>query len=754
MRYILFLFYFLPLILQAQEQTSVEIIEHGIDYDIIRIKVGGIKFKEINTHNGLEKKVLIDRGRNLLDKGAPDLPKLAFSLIVPDAKDGTIEILRSTSVEYLNIKVAPSKGKIYRNQNPDDIPYVYGEHYLQNRYYPSEQAYLFEPYILRDFRAQTLHINPVQYNAVAKKLKVYTEMYIKVSYDQNAENNIFQRLLEQPAVVDATFHELYKYHFLNYKTSSFGYTPLIQSGKLLILCDSKYANAMSDFIEWKNRKGFQVFFELSDTITGGATEANLKARVSQYYQQEQISYLLLVGDAPDIPPQNAYWTVPGLFGPSDLAYAYQSGNDHYPEFIVGRFSADTLQHVLTQVKRTLLYERQANNAGIWMRKQVAIGSDQGPGDKGEYDFEHLRGIADSNKNFGTYVFNYEFFDGSHGGNDAPGPPPVNSLRDAINDGIGLINYCGHGTVDMFVTSTFIGKDEMLNVTNNNGKWPFIFSTACQNGSFVYSTCLGENFLWADDGVGNPKGAIATIMSSINQSWDPPMHGQDEMNAILRGARPGIYQTTFGAITSSGIMGTNDFYNTTIDPHGGDEIADTWIVFGDPTVLLYTADNGQLNCSHNQTVGLNSTSFEVTSNEENSQIGLFYRGEYLSSAVVKNGKALFTFPPLQHLDTIYVTGTKMNFQPYYGMVSVINGAPFGLETLEKLNIYLYPNPANNTLYIKDVENKVMNILILDMQGRALLQTTSKIIDVSTLPSGLYEIALSLQNDRIVTKFLKK
>lgn len=754
MKKILLFLFCIPLVSLAQEQTQFTIIEHTVDYDIIKAKIGKVQYQEVITPNGIEKRISLQKGSQLIEKGAPDLPKLAISLIVPNARDGQVEIVSSSYNDITNLAVAPSKGKVYRHEKIADFPYTYGKVYNQNAFYPSEMASFHTPYILRDLRAQTLHLYPVKYNPVSKTLRTYDEIIFKVTYNKPATENVLYSQNEFPTAISSVYNEIYKYQFLNYKTLFGQYAPLPQHGKMLILCANDYASAMPEFIEWKERKGYEVFFEITDTITGGPTEANLLSRVSNYYQQEQITYLLIVGDATDIPAQNSYWNIFHLFGPSDWAYAYQSGNDHYPEFIVGRFSADTLLDVVTQVKRTLDYERDPYTGSNWMRNQVALGSDQGPGDKGQYDHVHLRTIADSNKYYGNYVFNYEFFDGTHGGADAPGPPPVNSLGDAINAGVGLINYCGHGSTDMFTTSTFIGASQMPNLTNNNGEWPFIFSTACINGNFVYATCLAENFLRARDSVGNPKGAIAAIMSSINQSWDPPMQGQDEMNAILNHNRPGTYQTTFGAIASSGVMSTNDHYNTPLDSNGGNEIADTWVVFGDPSVQLVTGDYGNLNCTHNSTIGVNSTKFEVICPQEYAQIGLYYQNDFLASAVVQNGKAIFEFPAVLNLDTIFVTATKQNFKPYLGIVEVTNGMPFGIDDLARHNIQVYPNPTSGTLVIKDQDHKVKSIRIVDLSGKILLRTNNKQVDMSKLAGGVYHIILRTKDDKEITTRVSK
>jgi len=755
MKKILLFLLCLPLISLAQKQSKFTILEHGINYDIIQAEIGTLSFHEVMTPNGIEKRTSLQKGSQFIEKGAPDLTKLSFSLIVPNNKDGSIEILSSKYEDLPNIEIAPSKGKIYRHEKPADFPYIYGDVYTKNEFYPNQLVEVREPYILRDLRGQAVHLFPIKYNPVSKTLRKFQQITFKITYDQDAQENILNVPNEFPSAIQHDYNQIYRYQFLNYKTLFGQYAPLSQHGKMLILCASDYASAMPEFIKWKEQKGIEVFFEITDTMTGGPTQLNLLSRISAYYNQKQIAYLLIVGDASDVEARNSYWQVPSLYGPSDWAYAYQSGSDHYPEFMVGRFSADTLQDVITQVHRTLEYEKNMNTASTWMHKQVAMGSDQGPGDKGQYDHDHLRVIADSNKNFGPYTYNYEFFDGTHGGNDAPGAPPVESLRDAINDGIGLINYCGHGSTDIFITSTFLGTAHVPLLTNDNGEWPFIFSTACQNGNFVYATCLGESFLRARDSVSlAPTGAVAAIMSSINQSWDPPMQGQDEMNALLCHNRSGTYQTTFGAISSSGIMSTNDHYNTPMDPNGGNEIADTWVVFGDPSVVLYTKNEGALTCTHDATIGVNSTNFEVMCAEENALIGLYYEDEFLASGVVENGKALFNFPAVLNLDTIFVTATKQNFQPYYGMVEITISTPFSVSELSKQGITVYPNPTANLLQLKDELNIIQSVELFDLSGRKLIHTESKQLNLNGFPNGIYQLNIQTEEGLFTVKVSKK
>ena len=92
-----------------------------------------------------------------------------------------------------------------------------------------------------------------------------------------------------------------------------------------------------------------------------------------------MTYLLLVGDKNQIPTfeVGSGWSE----GESDISYAYISGNDSYPEFFVGRFSASNSSHVNTQVERTIEYERDPQLNANWYKKGLMIASNEGSGSK-------------------------------------------------------------------------------------------------------------------------------------------------------------------------------------------------------------------------------------------------------------------------------------------------------------------------------------------------------------------------------------
>ena len=49
-----------------------------------------------------------------------------------------------------------------------------------------------------------------------------------------------------------------------------------------------------------------------------------------------------------------------------------------------------------------------------VHQSIGVGSNEGPGDDGEMDYEHLRNIADNKLIPFTYNYVYEFFEGARG----------------------------------------------------------------------------------------------------------------------------------------------------------------------------------------------------------------------------------------------------------------------------------------------------------------------------------------------------
>jgi len=614
-------------------------------------------FKTVRTPQGDAKVILADDLSAILEKGAPDLPKYTSSIIIPDLASMEFEILSSKFTEIQNINIAPSKGNFTRDIDPSTVPYEYGEAYNKNEFYPKSLTKLNTPYIIRDVRGQALHVFPFQYNPITKTLRIYSDIKVKVFVkDQNGENPLVRHRSFNK--VSREYKNIYTNHFINYETINSRYTPLEEEGKMLVICYDDWTTDMQPFVNWKNTIGRPC--EMVTVTDAGGTAPNIKTFVENYYNTNGLTYLLLVGDSAQVPTNSGG----GLGGDSDNAYGYITGSDHYQEFFVGRFSAETQAHVITQVQRTLEYEMGDQLQVDWLNQATAIASDQGPGDDGEYDYQHARNFQTDLTAF-TYVNPAaEIFDGSQGGEDASGNPAASVVANRLNSGTGIINYTGHGSETSWATSGF-NINDINNLTNDN-KLPFVWSVGCVNGVFVNTTGFGEVWLRAENN-GEPTGAIAIMASTINQSWSPPMIAQDEMVDLLVGASVNGTKRTYAGISINGCF-------QMIEESNDIPMIDTWTCFGDPSLYVRTDNASNMTISHNSQIVTGEATFNVSCDLDGALATLSKDNVIIGSATVNGGVAAITVGALTPGDILNIAVVGFNKVTYLSTATVI--APSG------------------------------------------------------------------------------
>ena len=702
--------------------ARVSLVSSDISTSVVHFSVDGFYLNEVKTPRGTAYTVSVGNASAMLIKGAPDLPKLAASVIIPDLARMDVEVISSSYVDYPAMEIAPSKGNLYRNIDPATVPFEYGKEYVSDRFFPNNDASLRDPFIIRDHRGQTIIANPFRYNPVTKVLRVYYDIVVMVkTVGDNGSNPLVRKSSE--GRIDSEFQAIYQNQFLN--SSNTDYTPLTDYGKMLVISHGAFMAAMQPFVDWKNSMGIPT--EMVDVASIGVSASAIKSYITNYYNTNGLTFVLLVGDAPQIPTN----TTGSLGGPSDVAYGYIVGNDHYPDLFVGRFSAENVSHVQTMVQRTLEYEQNPLTSTDWFSKGIGIGSDQGPGDDNEYDYQHIRNIRTDLMAF-TYTGVAELYDGSQGSEDQAGNPTTSMVSSFVNAGSSVINYTGHGSDNSWGTTGFSNSN--VNALTNQHMWPFIFSVACVNGNFSGGTCFAEAWLRATNS-GSPTGAVATLMSTINQSWDPPMDGEDEMDDILVETYSGNVKRTFGGVSMNGCMHMNDQYGS-----GGDEMTDTWTIFGDPSVMVRTAMPASIVASHAPTVFLGCSEFTVNADAEGALIALSINNQLIGTGFIAGGTTTITFSPLTNVGNVKVVATAFNYIPYIADVSIVpNTGPYVVFSSS-----LISDPAgNNNGQLDYGENvglsvSLSNIGIIDAANVAVkIFTTDPFVTISD-SSEMYSI----------------
>ncbi|RZK12338.1 MAG: T9SS type A sorting domain-containing protein [Flavobacterium sp.] len=665
----------------------------------------------------------------MMQKDAPELPMFSESLIVPNSGDISIEVTFDGYKDFENINILPSKGSLKRNINPESVPYVFGASYSVNDFFPKKLAAVSQPYLFRDTRGITVTFYPYQYNPVTKILRVYHNLKVTVVTDK-LKQGINEKVTRTSG--NTTFQSIYNAHYLNSVASANSVTA---SGEMLILTKNSYQTAIQPLINWKNESGIKTTVV---TIPTGLTSSSIKTILNNYYTANpNLSYVLLIGDHQDLPTHS--YGITGANEPlwSDSFYGQLEGDDYYPELMVGRLSGN-VSEVQKIVSKIINYEKTPLS-GDWMTKAGGIGSNEGYGygDDGEADWEHLRNIGTKLTGYG-YTTIHEFYDASQGGNDADNDPTASMISTAINQGIGLLNYTGHGALDIMSTGSYTNSD--VNNLTNSGSFPFVISVACNNGTFVGGTSLCEAFLKASNAT-NPIGAVASCGSSILMAWAEPMQTQDQMTELIIDANStGV--TSLGQLFYGGQVSMLETY-----PNSGtaQEVMQTWVFFGDPSVTFRSAVSTNITATHPTQISNQGGELIINTNTNGAKVTISQNNQILSVFDSVEGAATVLLPALTSMSDLKVTLTKKNAIPYQGTITV--SSELTINDFQN-QFVVYPNPASNYITISNRGNvwNDASIKIIDINGRVLSVqnnvnlTDSYQLSVNALSSGVYFLSI--------------
>ncbi len=547
----------LPLLLaaaaQAGSRAQVTVLDPTPGATLVRIVPGSYDLRAVSIGGAGWLELSIDGEGYSNEVGAPRLPHVSRSVIVPESEDVEAFVVSARWHEVAGVDVAPARGPIARTQDPSSVPYVFGPAYQQDAFYPAELARTGQPYILRDRRGVVLEADVLQYNPVRRVLRVCDELVLLVRSIGPSTTNVLDRS-GAPDRSDASFEQLYAQHFVNAVSSQL--VPFNANGRMLVVAPAAYLAELQPLVDWKNALGIPT--TLVDLAAIGTTATALKSYIQQSYNTTNLSFVLLVGDIAQMPSSSF------LGGAADPLYALMTA-DNYPDLLVGRFSAETTAQVRTQVQRTIAYEQQDHSlaTGGWNAKGMGIASDQGPGHFGEYDYQHMNNIRTDELGFGIATVD-QIYD----------PTATKAMiTSALNNGRRVVNYCGHGSDTSWGTTGFSNSD--VNGLANEGHLPFIQSVACVNGNFTNGTCFAEAWLRATHN-NQPSGAVGAYMSSINQYWDEPMYSQDQATDLFCAQQ----QWAVGALWYAGSC-----YMIDVLPGSGPDMFKTWHCFGDPSLRI-------------------------------------------------------------------------------------------------------------------------------------------------------------------------
>ena len=147
-----------------------------------------------------------------------------------------------------------------------------------------------------------------------------------------------------------------------------------------------------------------------------------------------------------------------------------------------------------------------------------------------------------------------------------------SITDAVNSGKLIVNYSGHGGVDMWgQRGQLLNNADVANTWTNVGKLPFVVAMNCLNG--LFQGIFGEESL-AEAMMRKPNGGAVAAWASSGLT--PPATQLVVNQELFRLIFEGTYSTLGEAVAAAKLVVPNQ------------DLRRSWIFFGDPAMQLIDA----------------------------------------------------------------------------------------------------------------------------------------------------------------------
>ena len=108
----------------SAQKPIFNVLEKQEDALIVEFTLPAYQLLDYKIVNGeMHQKIMAREAVATLKKGFPEVLKFSTNIQMPSKGVSSIDILSNSNVVKSNINLIPSKGNLYRNVNPDDIPF-------------------------------------------------------------------------------------------------------------------------------------------------------------------------------------------------------------------------------------------------------------------------------------------------------------------------------------------------------------------------------------------------------------------------------------------------------------------------------------------------------------------------------------------------------------------------------------------------------------------------------------------------------
>jgi hypothetical protein len=570
---------------QAGKAYAANQAKREADQSASEYKAPAISFMNSNDPSGKYFHISLPGHHYTSAPGEPQMPVMVKVVKVPSDSYVTAKIsaIQSSTIVLSERGMAgrmvyPAQPESTKNEIPDEtVKIIDKKTYSLKKIIDHDTVSVS---LIGRYRGSDIYqiaLYPAFYNPHKGTIDLITSMKVDVAYSTTKGSDVTYP-------VEETDGSLSKAFINGYSENPLG---------LIILTDTIFKKTLKPFIDWKTISGYDVTVLYSGTGNAGTTFDEIKASLSNLYNNLKTAgrapdYLLIVGNLSIIPASG------GTTNVSDLYYSEFDGNgDYIPELYSGRLPvADTTQLRIV-LKKIIGYEKfsfpLSNN--FWKRTLVTAGNDEG-----YYLF------MNSQVNY----LKQNYFNSSNGYLSYSWQYPASALKDdslriIINNGIGLLNYTGHGEAAGFSDPTL--KVSGIAALNNKGMYPLVIANACRTAQLNATSCFGREMVLAEN-----KGAVGYIGCTNDSYWSEDFYwsvgtgtadlsanyyntGLGAFDRLLHthNEAPSDWYFTLGQMLFAGNMSVSASTSSNKKYYW-----ETYILLGDPTMMPYLGDPAAIN----------------------------------------------------------------------------------------------------------------------------------------------------------------
>ena len=689
---------------------EVRVVASDESATVLEITLGRFDARSVAVGGEIHYDVSLEGEGTMREKGAPALPFVARSIAIPGDARMELEILETSHVD-LEMRVAPSAGPVLYGAGPPSAARSFSDVYSRNAFWPDDTATLGSPYILRDVRGITVRFFPFSYNPASEVLRVRTRVVVRVANVGRDVRNVKAPGDERQ---NESFRRLYESRFLNYGSAR--YNTIQERGRMIVIAHSDFMDAIQPYVAWKRQKGIET--DLYDVAAIGSTPDDLWDFIAaEYGLGDGLTFVQLVGDAVHVPTYLTDVVFFDIHGNSDASYALVDGADGYPDLFVGRFSAESVPDLETQVERTIRYERDLD-AGEWLHRAAGLGSVWGSG----FGYNGWNGV-ESLEAIRIKLIGYDYTDVAQLYEE--GEPPFSiipveawEVTEVLHDGIGLLNV--DGNADIYWLNTGNYTIAHVDALENSNELPLVYLAAPYAGNFE-EDCFAEAWLRATHGVtGEPTGAIAIYACSNALQYAPPQAAMHETIDLLVDQE----KQTVGGLLYNGACWMMDLY-------GAPDQYDTFRNFnilGDASLIMRSDTPEAMTIVHEPEIHVGETEFGVSTGVAEALVCLSTDGGIVAADYADgSGEATLAFDAFADPTELTLTVTACNRITSIETVPVTHGTGVtGNETDVRTGLRgLSPNPfrAETVLSYGLEQPSHVRLEIYDVAGRLVTSLVS-------------------------------